>query len=82
MQKIFLIIKIFINIILFCFYSMVSIFIGDFFYWYLLTAKWLPVPWADDPSHLQLAGFIILFVLFITILLRWFFYLRVFKQKK
>lgn len=82
MNKFFAILKLFLNIILFCIYSFFAIIIWDWIFWAILTyVSNVPVPWSWDPSHLKVAIFSVFCIFLITILFRKFFYLEVFSDK-
>lgn len=71
-----------VNVVLFCFYSLIGIFLENFIFWLILT-KLLNknVPGSKDPVHLQLAVFTIILIFIITFFLRKYLYLSV-KQDK
>lgn len=83
MWKVFCFTKLFINILLYLFYSFVSIIIGNFLYWaYLTFVLWKNVPASSDIIHIKIACFICLFILFITLIFRKFFYLSLYRENK
>lgn len=82
MNKFFAILKLFLNILLFCVYSFFAIIIWNWIFWAILTyISKVPVPWSWDPSHLKVAIFSVFFTFLVTILFRKFFYLEVFSDE-
>lgn len=83
MEKVFCIIKILINILIYCFYSFFAVIIWNFLYWaYLVKVLNKTVPWAENPVHMKLAILVLVLVLIITFIFRKFLYIPVFKNKK
>lgn len=83
MKKIFWVIKFIINILLYIFYSIISVIIWNFLYGaYLHQFTDKPVPWVYDFIHVKIAVFVCVLVLIFTLIFRNFFYLRIFKNKK
>ena len=83
MSKVYFLIKLLINILLYAFYSFLSIIIWSFIFgaycYYILETQ---VPASSDPIHLKIAVFVCILVFVITFLFRWFFYLSLFKSKE
>lgn len=83
MWKVFCFTKLFINVLLYLFYSFVSIIIGNFLYWaYLTYIKNVWVPGSEDIVHIKLAVFMCFFALFFTLTFRKFFYFWLYKESK
>ncbi|ATU05393.1 hypothetical protein BKN14_02985 [Candidatus Gracilibacteria bacterium HOT-871] len=83
MSKIFFLIKLLINVLLYAFYGFISIIIGDFLYGaYLTYFLEKDVPGSGDIIHTKVAIFSCLFILIFTLIFRSFFYLSLFKSKK
>lgn len=78
MNIVIIALKSFVNVILFCFYSLVAIFLENFIFWLILT-KFLDktVPGSENPIHLQLAVFTIILTFIITFFLRKYLYLAI-----
>ena len=70
-------IKLVLNIFFFIVYSFFSIVLVNFLYWLVLKNLWKTIPDSSDIVHLKMAFLVILVVLFITVLLRKYFYLSV-----
>jgi len=83
MKKLFIALKIIVNILLFCFYTLIFIIAWNFIFWLILTILNRDVPWSVDPIHMKMAILIIFLSLLITLLFRKFFYLNLaIKQDK
>ncbi len=78
MNIVFVALKWFVNVILFCFYSLVAIFLENFIFWLILT-KFLDktVPGSENSIHLQLAVFTIILTFIITFFLRKYLYISI-----
>ena len=72
-----------VNVVLFCFYSLVAIFLENFIFWFILT-KFLDktVPGSENPIHLQLAVFTIILTFILTFFLRKYLYLSINLRKE
>ena len=75
MDKLPLFIKIIINLFFFFLYTIISIFLVNFTYWFVLT-KILnaPVPWASDGVHIKMAVVVFIVILILTFIFRKYFY--------
>lgn len=68
--------KIVVNFVLFCFYSLIAIFVENFIFG-LIVSKVLDkvVPSQEDPIHFQLAIFTVVLTLILTFVMRKYLYL-------
>lgn len=70
-------IKILINSFFFFIYSMISIFLWNLLFWFVLDKILLkPVPWSSDTIHIKIALIIVFLTLIFTIIFRKYFYIK------
>lgn len=83
MSKNYFFLKLFVNIFLYFLYTIIFIVIWNFVYWAFITFVLKEnVPWAYDFSHIKIAVISSVFILIFTLVLRKFFYLPLFRNKK
>lgn len=80
MNKLFIALKILINIVLFGFYSLVFVIAWNFAFGLILSILNRSVPWSEDPIHAKMAVLVIFLTLLITLLFRKVFYLSIFPK--
>lgn len=78
MKALFTLLKLFINSLLFVFYSFIFITAGNFLFWLVLSIMGKTIPASDDPIHVKIAVLIIFLSLLITLLFRKIFYISIF----
>lgn len=72
------VLKSIVNVVLFCFYCLVGIFLENFIFGLILTKIMdKNVPGSEDPIHLQLAVFTVILIFIITFFLRKYLYLSI-----
>lgn len=83
MKLLFIALNTIINIFLASFYVLISIILGNFLYWFIVSNfLWKEVPWPQDPIHIKIALLASFLVLVISILLRKYLYLSVLENFK
>jgi len=77
MKLLFIVLKVFINLILASFYVLISIIFWNFVYWLVLSILGKQVPGPQDPIHVKLAVLSVFLSLIFSLLLRKYLYLSV-----
>lgn len=81
MKNIPIAMKIVLNIIFFIVYSIITMNFTNFLFDSILHFSWKVVPKSNDIVHLKIAWVVLIFVLFLTILFRKYFYLSLDTKK-
>ncbi len=72
--------KVLFNAFLFFVYITVTVTFWNFLYGYKLYKNWASIPGPSDPVHIKMALLISVFVLFVTLVFRKYFYLSIAKK--
>lgn len=72
-------IKVLANIVLFAFYTLVTIIVVNFFYGLVLKNMEKVIPGSEDPVHIKMAILVAIMVFILTVVLRKYFYFKLSK---